>query len=61
VLFSLKPDAFILKFLFALLEPAGWFTIWNGLDQIYSTPSVKKADVEFYEKMSKSEIMFLSY
>lgn len=49
------------NFLIILLEPAGWFLFWEGLNQIvFETKSVKP-DLEFYEKMSRSEITFLSY
>jgi hypothetical protein len=44
-----------------LLEPAGWFTAWTGLDQIYYTAEAKRPDLDFYRKMVNAEILFISY
>lgn len=53
------------KFLFTLLiiisQPAGWFTLWEGLTRIFITPDKNITDYDFYKKMSKSEIVFLDY
>ncbi len=48
-------------FLVTLLEPAGWFTSWTGLEQIFLRPRERKEDFEFYEKMSRAKINFISY
>ena len=58
---SSAPDAFIVRFLFVLLEPAGWFVTWFALDKLFYAAEVKKAEYGFYEKMSKCEIIFSSY
>jgi len=58
---SLKFDYFLFHFLVVLLEPAGWFTAWTGLDQIYYGIAQKREDLNFYEKMSNAEIVFLGY
>ncbi len=47
--------------LLVLLEPAGWFTAWTGLDEVYYTARQKKPDLDFYQKMSNVEIIFISY
>mgnify|MGYP001610156302 CR=1 FL=1 len=41
-----------------VLEPGGWFMTWMGLDLVFIIPHHKKADLEFYEKISKCEIIF---
>jgi len=41
-----------------ILEPGGWFMTWMGLDLVFLIPHTKKAELEFYEKMSKGEIAF---
>jgi len=51
----------IYNFLIVLLEPAGWFMAWFGLERIFYISALKKADLEFYEKMSKAIISFWSY
>jgi len=47
--------------IFLFLEPAGWFTVWTGLETILNPSGAKKAEFEFYNKLSKIEINFLSY
>jgi len=54
-------SGFLSKLLFVLLEPTGWFMAWIGLERIFYTPRQRKPDLEFYEKISKSEITFTSY
>ena len=52
---------YLIRFLEVLLEPAGWFTAWTGLDQIFYKSNEKKPDLEFYDKMMHADIVFLSY
>lgn len=44
-----------------VLEPASWFSIWNGFDHIFLIPGTKKAEHDFYEKMVHSSITFQGY
>ena len=44
-----------------VLEPAGWFTIWNGLDMAVFAARGKGVDLAFYEKMQDAEITFEAY
>lgn len=50
-----------MNILIMIFEPAGWFLAWEGLDQVFFDMKHKKAELEFYEKMSKAEIHFTSY
>lgn len=52
---------FLIKFLFVLMEPAGWFITWTGLEHIFSARKQKEADIDFYDKMAKCKILFVSY
>ncbi len=52
---------FFFKFFEILLEPAGWFTAWTGLDMVFYTIKEKKPDLDFYHKMSEADIRFSSY
>jgi hypothetical protein len=54
-------EGFLFKFLLVLFEPAGWFTIWTGLEKIFFDVKEKHPEHEFYTKMSKAKIYFLSY
>ncbi|MCR4368361.1 MAG: hypothetical protein NUV67_00470 [archaeon] len=41
-----------------LLEPAGWFTVWFGLDSIFYAQRDKYVELDFYRKLGKTEIIF---
>ncbi len=56
-----KKEEFMFNLLVVMLEPAGWFTTWTGLDKIFSSIKEKKPDLEFYQKMSRVEITFNGY
>jgi hypothetical protein len=44
--------------LFIVIEPAGWFLIWMGLDYVFFENKLRKADREFYRKVAKALINF---
>jgi len=44
-----------------LIEPAAWFTIWEGANKVFDTWKELKPDLEFYRKMAKCEISFTAY
>ena len=44
-----------------LLEPASWFTIWEGALKMFDGWKVLQPDLDFYSKMSKCEVVFASY
>jgi len=47
--------------LLVVFEPAGWFTVWFGLDRLfYTVPEERKAHL-FFKKISAAEIVFESY
>lgn len=50
-----------LSVLMVLIEPAAWFTIWEGANKVFDTWKVMAPDLEFYKKMSKCEISFTAY
>ena len=57
----MRVENYHLHFLLVLFEPAGWFLLWAGLDYlVYQSKSTKK-DLNFYSKMTKSEIKFFTY
>lgn len=57
----IKAERYHVHFLLVLFEPAGWFLLWAGLDHlVYLSKSTKK-DFDFYSKMTKAEIKFLTY
>ena len=52
---------FLLKFLIIIFEPAGWFSVWYGLDQIFYTAQEKRANYDFFRKISEADIIFEEY
>jgi hypothetical protein len=60
-LHKLDITGFIPILLITMLEPAGWFSFWEGLGKIFITAREKSPNLEFYEKMSKAEINFTEY
>lgn len=54
-------ESFLMNFLLVVLEPAGWFTIWNGFERLFFVPERLRSDLEFYEKMSTCAISFIPY
>ena len=59
--FSLETSGFLSQFIRILLEPAGWFTAWTGLEDVYYTGRELNKELSFYEKMSQCEVDFVSY
>jgi hypothetical protein len=43
-----------------LLEPAGWFTFWEGLDLLVMRGRNADPELDFYRKMSGARISFSS-
>jgi len=54
-------EGFYFDVLFVMIEPAGWFTVWSGLDKIFLNPKDKMPDARFYKKMYGCHITFIDY
>jgi hypothetical protein len=54
-------DNFMMSLLVVIMEPAGWFTVWSGFDQVFFSINTKKPDRDFHARMSASKITFLPY
>jgi hypothetical protein len=61
LLYTQTYRGFLFTLLFVLSEPAGWFTIWTGLEKIFIESRKKMPHLKFYKKMSKTKINFYSY
>jgi len=60
MLFTFTENNIFLHFLVILFEPAGWFLFWEGLDLIVFESKKTNPELDFYKKMVKSDIKFLS-
>lgn len=58
---SLQSPLFAMHALFVIVEPAGWFLMWTGLDHIVYLSNQKKSDLEFYTRMANGTVTFHSY
>ena len=61
ILFKSQQDSLIRSFLIVLLEPAGWFLFWEGLNLVIFESKKIQPDFLFYEKMSRSQTQFNTY
>lgn len=57
----LEKNYLYLHFLTVMIEPAAWFSIWTGFDQIIMQPKQNHSEFSFYQKMCESEIVFIEY
>jgi len=56
-----EQTGFVYKILFVMFEPAGWFTVWTGLEKLFLDTKEKMPEFQFYQKMAKMQITFYSY
>lgn len=61
VLFNFGDGNLLASFTVVLLEPAGWYLLWEGMNLIIFRAKERKIELEFYKNMSRAEIQFLSY
>lgn len=58
--FTFKNESFMTSFFTILLEPAGWFLFWEGLDLVIFKSRVIGPDLDFHRKMANATIKFTS-
>lgn len=61
ILLSRSTHNMLTNFLIILLEPAGWFLFWNGMDTLIYRVKAKNPEHDFNKNMAKAEISFMSY
>lgn len=44
-----------------LFEPSGWFMMFYGFDTAFYGVNHMRPEIEFYQKMAKAEVSFVSY
>lgn len=59
--FKYTSKSLFISFLIVFLEPASWFLFWEGLRLVIFETKTKKPEHDFYNKMSKCEVNFISY
>lgn len=58
---KLQGSTILASFLVVLLEPAGWFLFWEGLNHVIFEPRKFTSELDFYRKMHTAPITFFSY
>jgi hypothetical protein len=61
LLFRFHETSLGFSFLIILLEPAGWFSFWEGLNILFFESKHVNPNLEFYKKMSHIKISFWTY
>ena len=60
IIFRFGYTSLMLSFLIVMMEPAGWFSFWEGLNTMYFESKRVNPELEFYNKMNNAEIVFTS-
>jgi hypothetical protein len=55
---SLRTESFPFHLLLVLLEPAGWYLCWMGLDAVFKSERTRDAKLLFYTRMQRCKILF---
>lgn len=63
ILFQGPEESLFMSFLVVFLEPAAWFLLWEGMDQILFSSRELNSELTFYRKMAGNHhrIHFKSY
>ena len=63
ILFKDPTENIFLSFMVVFLEPAAWFLLWEGMDQIIFNSKSIYSELDFYRKMSdtSSHVHFQSF
>ena len=56
IVFKDPSQNLLLSFLVIFLEPAAWFLLWEGMDQIIFNSKDINPELEFYKKMASSNM-----
>ena len=52
--------SFLFSVIRVILEPAGWFLIWNGLETLIYELKTRKVQFLFFEKLNHCNIQFIT-
>ena len=56
-----QPETIGRTVLHVFLEPAGWFAVWFGLDQLFYGAREIAREHAFYRKMARADMVFTAY
>lgn len=58
VISSNRTSNLLMNSLLMFVEPSGWFLVWSGMDFLIQISKKEKIELDFYEKILKSKIVF---
>lgn len=61
IIFRATGRSLFINFIIIMLEPAGWFLFWEGLNHVFFESKHVKPKLDFYKKMAECKISFWSY
>lgn len=61
ILYEMEQKTMLTVFMTVLFEPAGWFLFWEGMWKVVFGAREEKPSLDFYKKMSKCKINFMSF
>lgn len=53
-----ESPGFLATAITVVLQPAGWFLVWNGLDHIFFESKTRRSERKFLDKMCRSQLRF---
>lgn len=56
----LNARSFLNSVIQIILEPAGWFLIWNGLDILFYEIRIRRSQLNFFDKIRNCNLQFVS-
>jgi len=59
--FGLTEENFLYHLLIVMFEPAGWFLVWEGMEQILMGAKENERELQFYKKMASIHVEFYAY
>jgi len=57
---KIESNSISITLLFVMIEPPGWFLVWTGLEELNQSWIKKSFGLDFYSKMHKCKISFVS-
>ncbi len=54
-------SGYLFKIIEVILEPAGWFSFWEGLGKVFIVAEDSSSGYKFYKKMEKAEVNFTEF
>ncbi len=58
---TMQLDKLYMRAFLVLTEPAGWFFVWTGMDDLFFSTRKRKEELDYFSKMAKTKVVFASF